>query len=198
MDGFYLQAPRYPHGDTNVPATHLVGGTMEHHGHNGQSPHIHAGNEASDPTGTGDRCKHSTHHPNNPRAHSLAPKTAMHRTVDAPATDTTLPESWLTLTRNLAAYIRKHRTARAERWMSWPTDTEQTLKPRTTNLQEHANQLRGMHGPREGQGPAYSIFQRRKAPKPAPKTGTRTTLAKAAAPSRGSEHLGPPSQTAQT
>ena len=52
--------------------------------------------------------------------------------------------------------------------MSWPTDTERTLKLRTTSLQEHTNRLRGMHRPQEGHGPAYSIF-RRDAPKPAPK-----------------------------
>ena len=83
----------------------------------------------------GDRFSHSTHHIHNPLAHWLALKTAMHWTVDAPPTDTTLPAMWLTLTRNLAAYIRKNGTSRAERWMSWPTDTEQTLKHRTTNLQ---------------------------------------------------------------
>ena len=97
------------------------------------------------PLARGDHFKHSTHHTNHPWAHWLALNTAMHWTVDAPATDTTLPATWLTLTRNLAAYIRKHGAARAERWMSWPTDTERTLKLRTTNLQEHANQLRGMH-----------------------------------------------------
>ena len=53
--------------------------------------------------------------------------------------------------------------------MSWPTDTERTLKLRTTSLQEHANQLRGMHRPCEGEGPGYSIFQNRNAPKPASK-----------------------------
>ena len=120
------------------------------------------------PLALGDRFKHSTHHTNHPRAHSLALKMAMHWTVDAPGTDTTLPETWLTLTRNLAAYVRKHGTAQAQRWMSRPTDTEQALKLRTASLQEHANQLRGMHRPQEGQGPAYSIF-RRDAPKPAPK-----------------------------
>ena len=116
----------------------------------------------------GDRFQNSTHHTNHPRAHWLALKTAMHWTVDAPATNTTLTETWLTLTRNLAAYVRKHGTAQAQCWMSWPTDTERTLKPRTTSLQEHANQLRGMHRPQEGQGPAYSIF-RRDAPEPARK-----------------------------
>ena len=119
------------------------------------------------PLALGDRFNHSIHHTNQPRAHWLAHKTAMHLTVDAPATDTTLPETWLTLTRNLAAYVRKHGTAQSQRWMSWPTDTEQTLKLRTASLQEHANQLRGMHRPQEGQGPAYSIFCR-DAPKPAP------------------------------
>ena len=109
------------------------------------------------------------HHTDHAWAHWLALKTPRHWTVDAPATDTTLPAAWLTPTRNLAAYIRKHGTSRAERWMSWHTDTEQTLKLHTTSLQEHANQLLGMHRPREGQGPAYSIFQHRNAPKPAPK-----------------------------
>ena len=121
------------------------------------------------PLALGDRLKHSTDHTNHPRAHWLALKTAMHWTVDAPATDTTLPETWLTLTRNLAAYIRIHGKASAGRWMSWPTDTERSLKPRTTKHQEHSNQLRGMYRPREGQGPAYSIFQNRNAPRPAPK-----------------------------
>ena len=120
------------------------------------------------PLALGDRFSHSTHHTNHIRAHWLALKTAMHWTVDAPATDTTLPETWLTLTHNLAAYVRKYGTAQAQRWMSWPTDTEGTLKLRTTSLQEHANRLRGMHRPQEGQGPAYSIF-RRDAPKPPPK-----------------------------
>ena len=115
-----------------------------------------------------DHFQHSTQHTNQPRAHWLALKTVMHWTMDAPAMDTTLPGTWLTLTRNLAAYIQKDRTAKAQRWMSWPTYTERTLKLQTTSLQEHANQLRGMHGPQEGQGPAYSIFHRN-APKPAPK-----------------------------
>ena len=55
--------------------------------------------------------------------------------------------------------------------MSWPTDTEQTLKHRTTSLQDHANKLLGM----QGQGPAYSIFHNfrngnatKPSPKPAP------------------------------
>ena len=116
-----------------------------------------------------DRFNDSTHHTNHPRAHLLALKTAKHWTVDAPATDTTPPATWLILTRNLAAYIRKHRTSWVERWMSRPTNTEQTLKLRTSSLQEHANQLRGRHRPREGQGPAYSIFLNRNAPKPASK-----------------------------
>ena len=154
--------------------------------------------ETATPLALGDRLKHSTHHTNHPRAHWSALKTAMHWTVDTLATDTTLPETWPTLTRNLAAYIRKHGTAREERWMSWPTDMQGTPKLCTTNLQEHANQLRGMQRPREGQGAAYSIFQNRNAPKPAPKTGIRTTPAQAEAPSRGSGHLGQPGQAAQT
>ena len=67
------------------------------------------------PLALGDRSHHSTHHTNHPRAHWLALKTAMHWTVDAPATDTTLPKTWLTLTRNLVAYVRKHGTAQAQR-----------------------------------------------------------------------------------
>ena len=67
------------------------------------------------PLALGDRFKHSTHDTNHPGAHWLALKTAMHWTVDAPATDTTLPQTWLTLTRNLAAYIQKHGTVKTER-----------------------------------------------------------------------------------
>ena len=81
-----------------------------------------------------DRFSHSTHHTDHPLVRWLALKMAMHWTVDAPTTDTTLPATWLKLTRNLAAYIRKHGTSQAECWLSWPTDTEQTLKHRTTNL----------------------------------------------------------------
>ena len=120
------------------------------------------------PLALGDRFEHFTHHTNHSGVHWLALKTAMHWTVDAPATDTTLPKTWFTLTRNLAAYVRKHRTAQAQRWMSLHRDTERTLELRTASLQEHANQLWGMHRPQEGQQPAYSIF-RRDAPKPAPK-----------------------------
>ena len=111
------------------------------------------------PLALGDRSKHSSHHTNHPRPHWLARRTAMHWTEDAPATDTMLPETWLTLTRNLAAYIRKHGTARAKRWMTRPTDTERTLKLRTTNLQEDANQLPGMHRPREGKDRHIASFK---------------------------------------
>ena len=126
----------------------------------------------STPLALADRFNHSTHHTDHPLAHCLALKTAMHWTVDAPATDITLPARWLNLTRSLKAYIRIHRTSQAERWMPWPKDTEQTLKHRTTNFQEHQNKLAGMHRPCEGQGPAYSIlnnFHNCNAPKPAPK-----------------------------
>ena len=53
--------------------------------------------------------------------------------------------------------------------MSWPTDTEQTLKHRITSLQANTNKLRGMHRPRKGNGTAYSIFQGCNTPKPASK-----------------------------
>ena len=97
------------------------------------------------PLAVGDRFSHSTHHTDHPLAHWLALKTAMHWTVDARTTDTTLPATLLTLTRNLAAYVRKHGTSQAERWMSWPTDTELTLKRCTNSWQDHANKLGGMH-----------------------------------------------------
>ena len=122
---------------------------------------------------------------------------AMHLTVDAPATDTTLPETRLTLTRNRAAYIRKHGTARAERWMSWPTDTERTLKLRTTSLEEHANGTSG-YAPTTTEartGIQHISPQRTEAGR---QTGTGTTPAQTEAPSRGSGHLGPAGQTAQT
>ena len=149
------------------------------------------------PLALGDRFSHSTHHTNHPRAHWLALKTAMHWTVDAPPTDTTLPETWLTLTRNLAAHVRKYGTAQAQRWMSWPTDTERTLKLRTTSLQENTNRLRGMPRPQEGQGPAYSIF-RRDAPKPAPKPAPEQPQPKPRPRPGGSGRLSPQGQTAQT
>ena len=56
--------------------------------------------------------------------------------------------------------------------MSWPMDTEQTLKHRITNLQKHVNKLRGMHRHGEGQGLTYSIlhnFHNRNAAKAAHK-----------------------------
>ena len=49
--------------------------------------------------------------------------------------------------------------------MSWPTDTEQTLKLRTASLQTHTNKMCGMHRSTEGHGPAYSIFKGHNAPK---------------------------------
>ena len=58
-----------------------------------------------------DRFSHSTHHTDHPLAHWLALKMAMHWTVDAQTTDTTLPATWLKVTRNLAAYVRKHGTS---------------------------------------------------------------------------------------
>ena len=72
------------------------------------------------PLALGDRFSHLTHHTDHPLAHWLAPKTAMHWTVDAPTTDTTLPATWLNLIRKLAAYVRKHGASQAERWMSCP------------------------------------------------------------------------------
>ena len=71
--------------------------------------------QTATPLALGDRFNHSTHRIDHPRAHWLALKTAMHWTVDAPTTDTTLPAAWLTLTRNLATHIRKHGTSRDER-----------------------------------------------------------------------------------
>ena len=55
------------------------------------------------PLALGDLFSHSAHHTDNPRAQWLALKTAMYWTVDAATTDTTLPATWLTFTRNLAA-----------------------------------------------------------------------------------------------
>ena len=75
-----------------------------------------------------------------------------------PTTETTLPSTWLTLTRNLPAYVHSHGMTHAQHWFSWPTDTEQTLNLRTTSLRAHANKLRGMQQPREGHGPVYNIF----------------------------------------
>ena len=122
------------------------------------------------PLAMGDGLSHSTHHTNHPLAHWLALNTAMHWMVDATTTDITLPATWLNRTRNLAAYVRKHGTSQAERWMSWPTHMDQTLKHRTTNLQDHANKLRGMHPAGPGQRPPYSTFHsfhNRNVPKPA-------------------------------
>ena len=120
----------------------------------------------ANPLALGDRFRHSTHHTNHPLAHWLAVKTAMYWTVDAPATDTALSTTWLTLARNVAAYVRRHHMLQIQRWMSWPTDTEQIIKMRSANLQTNANKMRGMHRPREGHRPAYSIFQGPHAPKP--------------------------------
>ena len=115
-------------------------------------------------------CFNNTGHP---LAHWLALKTAMHQTLDAPATDTPLSTTWLTLNRSSAAYVRRHGITQAQRSMSWPADTEQILNLRTTNLQAQANKLPGMHRRSEGHRPTYSIFQGcnvpKQAPNPAPK-----------------------------
>ena len=47
--------------------------------------------ETATPLALGDRFSHTTHHTDHPLAHWLALKTAMHWTVDAATTDTTLP-----------------------------------------------------------------------------------------------------------
>ena len=149
------------------------------------------------PLALGDRSSHSTQHSYHPLAHWLALKTAMHWTVDALTRDTKLPRTWLKLTRYLAAYIRKHGTSQAGRWMSWPKDTEAILKHCTANLQEHTNKLRGMHRPRWGQGPAYSMFQdfnNRNAPKPAPKPAPEHARPK---PRPGPEVAGIPARRAK-
>ena len=86
------------------------------------------------------------------------------------------------------AYVRKHGTSQAEHWMSWPTNTERTLKHRTTSSQEHVNKLRSMHRPREGLGPAYSIFpnfHNRNAPKPAQKSAPGQARPKPRTPPEG-------------
>ena len=76
----------------------------------------------------------------------------MHWTVDALTIDTTLPTSWLTPTRKLAAYVHRQGITQTQRSMWWPTDTEQTLKLCTASLQTHINKLQGMHRPWEGHG----------------------------------------------
>ena len=119
------------------------------------------------PLALGDRFRRSNNHTNHPVEHWLALKTAMHRTADAPASDTTLATTCLSLARKVAAYVRRHGMTQTQRWMSLPMDTEQIITSRTANLQTQANKMRGMHRPREGHRPAYSIFQGRNAPKPA-------------------------------
>ena len=47
--------------------------------------------QTATPLALGDGFRHSTHHTDHPLAHWLALKLAMHQTVDAPATNTTLP-----------------------------------------------------------------------------------------------------------
>ena len=145
------------------------------------------------PLALGDRLSHSTH----PRAHWLALKTAMHSTVDAPATDTTLPETWLTLQRNLAAYVRKYGTAQAQRWMSWPTDTERTLKLRTTRLQEHTNRLLGYAQAAGGTGTGAQHIPPRRT-EASPQNGARAAPTQTEAPPGGSGRLSPQGQTPQT
>ena len=120
------------------------------------------------PLALGDGFRHCSHHTNRLLAHWLALKTAMRWTVDASGTTLQPPHTWLALARNPAAYVRRHGMTQTQHWISWPTDTEQIIKIRTAKLQTHANKMQGMHRPREGHGPAYSIFQGRKASKATP------------------------------
>ena len=131
------------------------------------------------PKALGDHFRHSAHHTNHPLAHWLALKTAMHWTVVAPATDTTLPTTWLALARKVAAYVCRHGMTQTQRRTSWPTDTEQTLKLRTPSTQIQANKMRDMQRPRQGRRPAYSILQGRNAPKTSPQSSTRTRATQA-------------------
>ena len=110
-----------------------------------------------------DRFRHCTHQANHPLAHWLALKTAVHWTVDAPTSVSTLSTTWLNLS------LRTQTSDDTDTTLDvMPRDTEQTLELRTAGLQTHANEMRGMLQPREGQIPAYSIFKGHKPPKPAP------------------------------
>ena len=105
--------------------------------------------QTATPEELGDHFRNCADHTNHLLAHWLAVKTAMPSTMDAPATDTTLPTTWLTLDRNVAAYVRRHGMTQTQRWMSWPTDTEQTLKLRTSSLENQAKKDAG-HAPTQG------------------------------------------------
>ena len=55
-----------------------------------QSADVHTRAHTATPLALEDRFRHSIHHNHHPLAHSLGLKTAMHRTVCASTTDTTL------------------------------------------------------------------------------------------------------------
>ena len=102
------------------------------------------------PRAMGQRFHHATHLTNHPFAHWLALKTAMHWAVQALRTDHTIPHLRLTLMRNISAYLRRHGMQDTQRWASWPTDTDDTIRARTTNLEATSVKAKGMHQPRQG------------------------------------------------
>ena len=173
----------------DTPAVDTPGGS-----HRGWEGHCDLGTEAhiSDPNShpTGARGPFRTLHPPHqpPLAHWLAVKTAMHWTVAAPVTDTTLPTTWLAQARKVVAYVRRQGMTQTQRWMSWPENEERIIKSRTANLQTHANKTRGTHQPREGHGPAYSIFEGRNTPKRAPKPALGAVRPKPRPHRRGRGH----------
>ena len=56
----------------------------------------------------------------------------MRGTVKACAIDTALPQAWLTLACNLAAYLWRPGMSQVERWTSWQANTKPTIKQRST------------------------------------------------------------------
>ena len=175
----------------------MVGSTVERHGHNGQSPHIHTGSETSDTTATGGRFQilHPPHQPtpgalvgpqNGNALDSGCPSHGHHAARDMAHTHSQ-PGSLHTKTRDskggtLDFLAHGHGT-------NPQTSHHQTTKTRKP-ASGYAPTTRGART-----GIQHISPQRTEA---GPQTGTRTTPAEAEAPSRGSGHLGPPGQTAQT
>ena len=197
LDGLHLQPPRYPHGDTTVPPTRLVGSTMERHEHNGHRPHIHTRNKDSDPTGTR-RPFATLRSPHQP------PQGALISPENRDALDSRCPSQRHNATRNVA-HSHSQPGSLHTKTRDGKGGTLDVLAHRhRTNPQTSHHQPTRTREPTSRYAPttrgARTGIQHLSKPQRAeagPQTCTRTTPAQAQASSRRSGHLGPPGQTAQ-
>ena len=171
---------------------------MERHRHNEKSPHIHTGSETSDPSGTAGPFQ-TLHPPHQP------PPGALVRPQNGDALDSGCPSHGHHAARDVAHTHSQPGSLHTKTRDSKDGTLDVLAHRHRKNPQTLHHQPTRTRKPASGYAPRtrgtrtgiqhISTPQRTEA---SPRTGTRTTPAQAEAPSRGSGHLGPPGQTAQT